>query len=91
MASKTQTFDDTVIFDKPAFSSNILKQQWALIGGRADPVRPFWQENVGLMLGDWRKVWKILGHPQMNRYQLRHGGASHALLTKERSASEISG
>lgn len=86
-ASKTQTFDDTVILDSPLLLGRLLELTCALV----TPIEKLFPLSVNEMLDDWNDALAELHIPkkQMVWYQLRHGGASADLLERRRSVPEI--
>ena len=86
-ASKTQTFDDTVILDTPGFLGRLLQLSCMDV----TPIEKLFPITVAEMLVDWNEALAELRIPkqQLVWYQLRHGGASADLLERRRSVPEI--
>ena len=86
VCSKTQTFDDTVLLDVPAFLGPMLGE---LAAGR-DPQGFLFRATAPQMLYSMKTACELLNlAPTLNWYQLRHGGASADVLGRRRAGSEI--
>ncbi|CAE8620312.1 unnamed protein product [Polarella glacialis] len=82
--SKTQTFDDTVIFDYPVW---LGKEFQKLATGR-NPQELLFDIKVAESIELFREALRVLGLDG-ELYQLRHGGASTDWLEKRRTPGEI--
>lgn len=84
-ASKTQTWDDCVIARDP-FMSSVLA---ALKSNAASPKAPVFPSEPKIMQQQWKYLRQILQEPKAVMYQLRHGGASEALLKDPKSGLQV--
>ena len=82
--SKTQTFDDTVIFDHPVWLGEVLGS-WAANAADDRELFPLEPVRVARL---FKAAADRLGI-EASLYQLRHGGASDDLLRRRRTLSEI--
>ena len=86
VASKTQTFDDTVVMDKPVWLGPMLGH---FIAGRPlpDPLFPLSEDET---VDFWKEalVDLLMVAPLPVLYQLRHAGVTADLLAKFRSPIE---
>jgi len=84
VASKVQTFDDTIIVDKPDWLGVILGD----LSRTGLPSAPLFQLTMKEYKQDWEEACRMLG-VKAHLYQLRHAGASLDTLGRRRSAEEI--
>ena len=82
--SKTQTFDDTVIFDHPEWLGDVLGS-WV---AHASDERALFPLDAVRIARLFKAAADKLG-VDASLYQLRHGGASDDLLRRRRTLSEI--
>jgi hypothetical protein len=84
--TKTGTMDDTILIDKPSWLPGLLRQHFAHLAP-GDPLFPLEASHTVSL---FKNAAIALGLPaQVCLYQLRHGGASDDLLTKERAMADI--
>jgi len=84
VASKVQTFDDTIIVDRPDWLGVILGD----LSQVNLPDAPLFQLTMAEYKHDWESACQMLG-VKAHMYQLRHAGASLDTLSKRRTAEEI--
>ena len=82
--SKTFSFDDTVIVDKPAWLGPMLGE----LAERRPSSEPLFYQSLGVMKKDWIAACRLLG-VQAHEYQLRHAGASIDTLANVRNPSQV--
>ena len=86
-ASKTQTFDDTIVIDQPAWLQSLMVAWRRGAGG--DHAFLF-QVDTKTQLLQWKAAIAALGLPPDSvMYQLRHAGASGDLLGGRRKLPEV--
>jgi hypothetical protein len=85
LPSKTQTFDDTVVLDRPAFLGPML----AGLAGRRSRDAVMFDVSAADMVRLWLEATALLGLPPMCLYQLRHGGASYDTAMRFRNFDEV--
>ena len=84
-ASKTQTFDDTVVLDSRPWLGPLLRQQCL---GKL-PHHLVFSVSATDMVAQWKAACLKLGVPGLVMYQLRHGGASSDMLSRRRGAADV--
>jgi hypothetical protein len=85
-ASKTGLFDQAVTWDHEPWAAclfNVIKQQ--------NPNGPLWPFTSRHVSNLFKRHLTLLGMQNLNAclYSLRHGGASHDLLSNKRSVAEV--
>ena len=87
ISGKTGIFDLSIVLDSDAWIHPFLS---VLVSGRS-PEAPLWTLNGADIIRDLNAAIVGLGleHLEISRYSLRHGGASHDLLSGARSRAEV--
>lgn len=87
IASKTKGFDDSILLDTHLWIADFLHM---LRRNRSGQTR-LWPMSALQILERFRHAIQVLQLQSMDpcRYRLRHGGASHDLLTQQRTLSEV--
>jgi len=83
--SKTQTYDDAVICDHPAWLGPALGR----LAAGAAPTQPLFADSHDRLLEVWNLVTRRLHLPATVLYQCRHGGASEDTLARRRTPLEV--
>ena len=84
--SKTQTFDDTVIFQDPSW----IGPELAALASRRGKDQPLFEVDLVRLAKLFKKCAVLLGLPlSTTMYQLRHGRASDLLLTRAKTREEV--
>ena len=87
MPGKTGVFDATVVIDSDPWISQHLA---SLIQGK-QPNDSLWSDPHHVLITNYRKVTEMLGLQSLGSclYTLRHGGATHDIVTRRRSTLEV--
>jgi hypothetical protein len=84
-ASKTQTFDDTVVLDSRPWLGQLLHKQCS--GKLAHNL--IFNIKAEEMVAQWKQACSVLRLQVLVMYQLRHGGASSDMLSRKRGAADV--
>ena len=83
--TKTGVVDDAIIMDQPPWLGAVITKWF----GALKPDEPLFPEEPAVVLKSWRAACLTLGLPPLCMYQLRHGGASEDVLSKNRTSDEV--
>jgi hypothetical protein len=84
---KTGLFDASVVLDSDRWINPLLYQ---LIAGR-DPEESLWSHPHSMLVDQFALAQKMMNLEHLNSclYTLRHGGATHDILTRRRTVLEV--
>ena len=84
---KTGIYDMSVVLDRHQWLHPFLM----VLTCHRDPNAPLWNTNGGVVSEKLQRACRLLGLENLKatRYSLRHGGASHDLVTRFRDAASV--
>ena len=83
--TKVGTIDDTIILDRPRWLGVFVGAYF----GKLKPMDLLFPDAAGRVVPAFKSACAALGLPPLCLYQLRHGGASEDILSKDREYLEV--